>query len=114
LFYDPPDELAADDAAMEERVAHGEPTFVVEQREPRRGAAAARRAVDLAVGEHRHVALGERRFALFLPEDDAVHVPKLRLARMDDLVPRFELGLDRPPELDQARQLRRLDPLWQG
>ena len=54
-------ELGADDAAVEE--GSGEPV-VVEEREPRRGAAPARRAVDLAVGEDGHVPLDERRPSL--------------------------------------------------
>ena len=54
-------ELAADDAQVAERLADREPALVVEQRQPRRRAAAARRAVDLAVGEDGDVALRERR-----------------------------------------------------
>ena len=85
----------------------------VEQGEPGRGARAARRAVDLAVGEHGHVALGQRLLALLLPEDDAVHVPQLRLERVHDLVLRLESALDLTAERDQPRQLGRLDPLGQ-
>src|SRR5581483_12017190 len=105
-------ELAADDAAMDELVAGPEPSLGREQREPCRGAAAARRAVDLAVGEDGHVALHERRArALLLPEDHAVDVAQLGLDRVDDLSLRLELALDPAAELDQARQLGRLDPL---
>ena len=49
--------------------------------------------------------------ALVLPEDHAVDVPELGLERVDDLVRRLELGLDLAAELDQARQLARLDAL---
>ena len=86
----------------------------VEQREPRRGAAAARRAVHLAVGEHRDVPLCERPLALVLPEDDPVHVAQLGLERMDDVVLGFERALELPAELDQPRKLPWLDPLLDG
>ena len=62
----------------------GELAARVEQRKPRGRAAAARRAVDLAVGEDGDVALRVR--ALALPEDHAVDVAQLGLERMDDLV----------------------------
>ena len=77
----------------------------VEQREPGGRPRAARRAVDLAVGEHRHVPLRERPVFLVLPEDHAVHVPKLGLERVDDVVLGLDRGLELPPECDQARQL---------
>ena len=92
-------------------LAAWQPTGAVEQREPRRGAAAARRAVDLAVREDGDVPLGERILALLLPEDHAVDVAKLRLERVDDVVPRLDLALELAAELDQARQLGRLDAL---
>ena len=79
---DPRAELRADDAEVAE-LGH------VEQRHPRRRRAAAGRAVDLAVREHRDVALhGRRAVLLVLPEDDAVDAAELRLQRMDDLVVR--------------------------
>src|SRR5437773_7153764 len=59
-------ELGADDREVAQLLARRE----FEQCEARARARAARRAVDLTVGEHRHVALGQR--ALVLPEDDAV------------------------------------------
>src|SRR5581483_8745172 len=49
--------------------------------------------------------------ALLLPEDHPVDVPQLGLVRVDDVVRRLEVGLDRPAELDQPRQLARLDRL---
>ena len=73
-----------------------------------RGAAPARRAVDLAVREHGHVALGQRTPAFLLPEGDAVHVAELGLERMDDLVLGLERALDLAAELDESRQLARL------
>ena len=72
---------------------------------------AARRAVDLAVGEDRDVPLRERLVALVLPEDDAVDAAQLRLERMDDVVLGLDRRLDRAAELDQPRQLPRLDAL---
>src|SRR5215210_1179537 len=77
----------------------------MEDREPRRRPAAAGRAVDLAVGEHGHVPLHERVAALVGEEDDAVDVAKLRLVRMDDLVPVLHGALDLPTELDQGGQV---------
>src|SRR5262249_29591189 len=97
----PTGELAADDAAVEERLTGRQPPLVVEQREPRRRPAPARRAVDLAGRADGHVPLGQRLLALLLPEDDAVDVSELRLARMDDVVLALQVVLDRPPELDQ-------------
>src|SRR5436190_7554351 len=82
----PAGELAADDAAVEERLVRRDAPFAVQQREPRGSAAPARGAVDLPVGENGDVPLGERILALVLPEDDAVDAAKLRLARVDDLV----------------------------
>ena len=73
-----------------QRLAARQPALCVEQREPRGGARAARRAVDLAVGEHRHVPLRERLLALLLPEDHAVDVAELGLERVDDLVRSLE------------------------
>src|SRR5581483_2705129 len=113
LLDDPAGELAADDAQVAERLAGAEPPLVVEQGEPRRGAAAARRAIDLAVGEDGDVPLGERLVALLLPEDDPVEVAQLGLPRMDDLVVASEVRLDRAAELDQPRELARLDALRQ-
>src|SRR6188768_440833 len=52
-------EDGAEDAQVYEIVATREPTRAVEEGEPGRGPAPARRAVDLAVREHGHVALGE-------------------------------------------------------
>ena len=49
--------------------------------------------------------------ALLLPEDHAVDVAELRLERMDDVLPRLDLALELAPELDEPRQLRRLDAL---
>ena len=46
-----------------------------------------------------------------LPEDDAVDVAQLGLERMDDVLPRLELALELPPELDEPRQLAGLDAL---
>ena len=74
----------------------------VEQREPRGRAAAARRAIDLAVREDGDVALGQRVLALLLPEDHAVDVAKLRLERVDDVLPRLDLALQLTPELDRG------------
>src|SRR5581483_8474521 len=111
LLDDAAGELAAHDAEVAERGSGGEPPLVVEQHEPRRRPAAAGRAVDLPVGEDGDVALRERRSALLLPEDHPVDVPQLGLVRVDDVVRRLEVGLDRPAELDQPRQLARLDRL---
>src|SRR3954454_12650242 len=102
-------ELCADDAEVSQLRAAWQVTRRVEQREARRRGAAAGRAVDLAVGEDRDVALHV--LALALPEDDAVDVAQLRLERMDDLVARFELVLELAAPFDQARQLLRRDPL---
>ena len=52
--------------------------------------------------------------ALVLPEDDPVHVAQLGLEQVDDVVLGFERALDRPAELDQARKLPWLDPLFDG
>ena len=84
-------ELRPDDAAVAELGSAGKAAGAVEEREPRRGSAAARRAVDLAVGEHGDVALREGILSLLLPEDDAVDVAQLGLERVDELV----LGLER-------------------
>ena len=104
-------ELRADDAQVPQLLATRKPSRAVEEREPRRGAAAARRAVDLAVGEHGDVALRERLLALLLPEDHAVDVAELGLERVDDVLPRLDLALELAAELDQARKLARLDAL---
>ena len=107
-------ELRVDDAAMTKLLAAGQATRTVEQREPSRRSAAARRAVDLAVREHRDVALSQRALTLLLPEDHAVDVPELRLEWVDDVLPGFDLALELAAELDQARELARLDPLLDG
>ena len=86
----------------------------VEQREPGGRPRAARRAVDLAVGEHRHVALRERPVALVLPEDHAVDVPELGLERVDDVVRGLDRGLELAPERDQARKLAGRDPFLEA
>ena len=92
---DPRAELRADDAEVTE-------LRDVQQRHSRRGGTAARGPVDLAVGEHRDVALhGRRPVRLVLPEDDAVDATELRFQRVNDLVVSFEVGLDLPAELDQ-------------
>src|SRR5918993_949865 len=65
--------------------------------------AAARGAIDLAVGEDGHVALRVPSFVL--PEDDAVDVAELGLQRVHELVRVLQVMLDRAAELDQARQL---------
>jgi len=111
LSHDAARELRADDRAVPQRLAPRQPALCIEQREPRGGARAARRAVDLPVGEHRHVPLRQRPFALLLPEDDPVHVAELALERVDDVVCSLERGLQLSAECDQARQLARLDPL---
>ena len=81
--HDPRAELGADDAQVPQLRAARELARPIEQREPRGRAAAARRAVDLAVREHGHVALHERRAVVHvLPEDHAVDVPELRLERV--------------------------------
>ena len=85
----------------------------IEQGKSGRRSRAARRAVDLAVGEDGHVPLGQRVGALVLPEDDAVDIPQLRLDRVHDLVPILEHALQLAAELDQPRQLGRLDTLRQ-
>ena len=103
-------ELGVDDAAVAKLVAARKPTRAVEEREPRRRSAAARRAVDLAVREHRDVALGQRALALLLPEDHAVDVAKLRLERVDDVLPRLELALELAAELDRAAAARPARP----
>ena len=69
---------------MAELLPARELTRRVEQREARRRAAPARRAIDLAVGEHRDVALNV--LALALPEDHAVDVSELGLDGVDELV----------------------------
>src|SRR5438876_11087873 len=104
---DSPAELGADDRAVAELL----PDREVEQREPRRRARAARRAIDLAVGEHRDVALREDFPVLRLPEDHAVDVAQLGLVRVDDLVRSLEVALDRAAELDQPWELAGLDAL---
>ena len=53
-----------DDRSMAERLADADLAAVVEDRQPGRRAGAARRAVDLAVGEDRDVALGQRLLAV--------------------------------------------------
>src|SRR5215208_1449760 len=105
-------ELAADAAEVSQLVAARQLSGGVEQRQPCRRAAAARRAVDLPVREDRDVALNI--VALALPEDDAVHVAQLGLERVDDLVVRFKLVLELAPALDQPRQLLRRDSLLDG
>ena len=79
--------------------------------EPRGGAAAARGAVDLAVGKHGDVALRQRIVPLVLPEDHAVHVAQLGLEGVDDVVLRLDVRLELTPQRDQPRQLAWLDAL---
>ena len=52
--------------------------------------------------------------ALLLPEDHPVDVAQLGLARVDDLLIRLQVGLDRPAELDQPREVCGLDALRAG
>ena len=99
-------ELRPDDAAMHKLFSPPQLAGRIEEREARRGAAAARRPVDLAVREHRDIALDERRSPLDrLEEDDTVDVSQLGLERMDELAHRLELTLDVPAELDEAWQI---------
>jgi len=49
--------------------------------------------------------------AFVLPEDHAVDVAELRLERVNDLLLCLAPALDRAPELDQPRELPRLDAL---
>ena len=77
---DPGAELGADDALVEELGPARELARALEEREAGGGSAPARRAVDLAVGEHGHVALAQGRAEVDpLPEDDPVDVPQLVL-----------------------------------
>src|SRR5215210_3546432 len=100
--------LIADDAEVPQRVAARQLARGVAKREPRRRSTPARRAVDLAVGEDGHVALHVRLLAL--EEDDAVEIAQLGFERVNDVVLRLELRLQLATQLDQARQLARLDP----
>ena len=103
-------ELAADDAAVSQLRAARESPAPVEQGEPCRGAAAARRAVDLAVREDRHVALDERRTGVdVLEEDDTVDVSQLRLDGMHHLAARLDRALELATEPDERRQVSSLD-----
>ena len=99
LLDHPARELGADDAAVTEDLAGRQLAARVQDRQPCRRPAPARGAVDLAVGEHRDVALGEALWSV--EEDHAVDTVQLGLVRMDDL----ELGLERvlqlSAELDQ-------------
>ena len=65
----------------------------VQERQAGRGPAAARRAIDLAVGEDGHIALdeaGARFVGLGLPEDDPVGPGQLRLVRVTRVEPGVE------------------------
>ena len=99
-------ELGVDDAQVPKLLAAWEPSRAIEDREARRRAAAARRAVDLAVREDRDVALRQRVVTFLLPEDHAVHVAQLGLERVDDVLPLLDRPLELTPELDQPRELR--------
>ena len=111
---DPARELGADDGEVAELGSARQVALRVEQRESGGRPRAARRAVDLAVGEHRHVPLRERPVSLVLPEDHAVHVPELGLERVDDVVRGLDRGLELAPECDQARQLAGRDPFLEA
>src|SRR5215217_3325584 len=85
----------------------------VEEGQTRRGAAAARRAVHFAVGEHRDVALGDAGppavpFGVF-EEDGAVDAPQPGLQRVGDLGGGVQVVVDLPPDLDEARHVGGLD-----
>src|SRR5918996_2950758 len=93
---DPGAELRPDHALVDELLAAREFAGALEKREARGGAAPARRAVDLAVGEDGDVPLPHRRpEAHALPEDHAVHVAELGLERVDEGALRLETGLHR-------------------
>ena len=79
-----------DDRSMAERLADADLAAVVEDRQPGRRARAARRAIDLAVGEDRDVALGQRLVVGWLPEDDAVDAAQVRLRGVDDVDRAFQ------------------------
>ena len=100
------------------RIAPGaspEPAVGGQEREPGGGPAAARRAVDLAVGEDGDVALGERDAGgpvglgrrLVLPEDDAVDAAQLGLVGVDDVERRVERRAQLALEGDERRQAGR-------
>src|SRR5918994_7214521 len=87
LAHDPPAELRVDDAQMAQLRASSQPTGAVEERESRRRPASAGRAIDLAVREDGHVALGQGIVVLLLPENHTVDVAQLGLERVHDLLP---------------------------
>ena len=80
-----------------------------QQRAARRGPRAARRAVDLAVGEHGHVALVQRRRPV-LVEDRAVDAREPLVARVAGGVAARERGLTARPAAISSRQVARARP----
>ena len=86
----------------------------MEESQARRGPAAARRAVYLAVGEDGYVSLGEARAFDVLEEDGTVDIPQPGLQGVDDLHWGVQLVLYLASYLDEAWQVGGLDREPQG
>ena len=109
---DPAAERGPDDRVVRQHVAVAEPAGGGEQRGPRGRARAARRAVDLAVREHGHVALVRAVVAVrqLVVEDRPVDAREPLVARVAGGLGPLERPLDRPAERDQLVVMRRRRP----
>ena len=97
-------EARPDDAGVVEDLPGRQLSVGVEEGEARGGAAPARRAVYLAVGEDGDVALGEAGFFGVLEEDGAVDVPQPGLQGVRDLRRGVQVVLySRPSSTNRVR-----------
>ena len=103
-----------DDRSMAERFADADLAAVVEDRQPGRRSGAARRAIDLAVGEDRDVALGQRLVADGFPEDHAVDATQIGLVWVDDVDRLFQGRPELTLQGDQLGERCRLDVEAEG
>ena len=83
-------EPRADQALVDERLVVAEQSHRVDHRHHRRRAGAARRSIDLGVGEDRHVPQVGALVARRAGEDRAVDAAQPRLERMRDGLRRFD------------------------
>jgi hypothetical protein len=104
---DPGVEHRIDDRPVAEQLARCKLAARVEDRQARRGPRSARRSVDLAVGEDRHVSLfaGTHVF----PEDHAVDAIEIALVGVDDTDRPLDGGPELPLEPHEVRQVAGLE-----
>jgi hypothetical protein len=106
-----PGERAADDGVVQQRGAGGQPAIGGEDREPGAGARAARRPVDLAVGEDGHVALVHLPggIAQVVDPDSAVDAVQAWVGRVYGMLGVVEGPLDLAAERHEVTEALRRD-----